>query len=467
MANRFNSPSVQFCDSTGAPLNAGTLSFFLTNSTTPQAVYSDVALSSSRGTIITLDSAGRAGNIFLSNLAYKVVLADSTGSQVWTADPVDTSDYSGLAQVNAWAGNPNGLVAGTAGTQGGLPSSMVWDVTNNVLYICTTTGVAAAAVWTAVNTSSVPAVPNAQGRLTISTGVPVMVSTVSGSTNVYYAPYIGRIVPVYNGTNFAAVDIGGELSQATTDTTKSPAAVGASQLYDMFVWSDSGTIRCTRGPTWATGGGSATARGTGAGSTALTLLNGIWVNTNAITNGPAAQRGTYVGTIASNASSTIDFIFGASAASGTAGSFQVWNMYNRVPIATTVQDATTGYTYTTATIRAADGSNTMRATYICGQNEDAVSAIYNTNVKNSTASATTFMTIGIGVDVTNAYSGLTGFATCPVNAVPAQVIATYSGYPGLGQHFLQACEFSTAAGTTTWNNTGGSTTSGLTILLRM
>ena len=36
-------------------------------------------------------------------------------------------------------------------------------------------------------------------------------------------------------------DIGGELSQALSDTTKSPAAAAANSLYDVFVWNDSGT----------------------------------------------------------------------------------------------------------------------------------------------------------------------------------------------------------------------------------
>lgn len=47
------------------------------------------------------------------------------------------------------AGNPNGLVAGTV-------YQFLWDTTNSVLYVCTTTGNAVAAVWTAAGSFAIP-----------------------------------------------------------------------------------------------------------------------------------------------------------------------------------------------------------------------------------------------------------------------------------------------------------------------
>src|SRR5207302_1105083 len=117
-----------------------------------------------------------------------------------------------------------------------------------------------------------------QGRLTLASGTPVMTSDQAAKTTVYYSPYVGQFVPIYDGTRFIATDTGGELSQATTDTTKSPAAVAANSNYDVFVWNDAGTVRATRGSAWT----SDTARGTGAGTTELQRLNGIWTNKNAI-----------------------------------------------------------------------------------------------------------------------------------------------------------------------------------------
>src|SRR6185369_3136234 len=39
-----------------------------------------------------------------------------------------------------------------------------------------------------------------QGRLTIASAVPVMASTVTGATSVWYTPFIGQVVPIYDGT---------------------------------------------------------------------------------------------------------------------------------------------------------------------------------------------------------------------------------------------------------------------------
>ncbi len=46
------------------------------------------------------------------------------------------------------AGNPNGVLAGSAGVAGTAMASLVWDTTDTVLWVCTTTGTASTAVWT-------------------------------------------------------------------------------------------------------------------------------------------------------------------------------------------------------------------------------------------------------------------------------------------------------------------------------
>jgi len=54
---------------------------------------------------------------------------------------------SGLASMYSYAGNPNGHVAGVAAVAGVSPADLCIDVANNLLYFCSTTGNAAAAVW--------------------------------------------------------------------------------------------------------------------------------------------------------------------------------------------------------------------------------------------------------------------------------------------------------------------------------
>ena len=236
-----------------------------------------------------------------------------------------------------------------------------------------------------------------QGRLTLTTATPVLTSTVSGATTVYYTPYKGNMVPLYDGANWTLNAIS-ELSQATTDNTKSPAACTTNSNYDVFVWNDSGTFRATRGPAWSSG----TARGTGAGTTELQLLNGIYTNKNAITNGPAANKGTYVGTIRTNGSSTIDFIYGAAASGGTAASLGVWNMYNRVDIATTVTDSAS-ITYTSNTLQQWRNATNMQVSVIVGQPEDALQWSILTEV-TLIASIGASAIIGVGYNTTSAFS---------------------------------------------------------------
>jgi hypothetical protein len=188
----------------------------------------------------------------------------------------------------------------------------------------------------ALNTSLAAAAP--QGRLTLVSSTPVMTASFFGATAVVYTPYAGNLVPIYDGVSSMVPTPFSEVSQATSDTTKSPAAVAPNSVYDIFCWVDSGTNRCTRGPAW----GGSTTRSAG---TALTRLNGIWLNSSSITNGPAANRGTYVGTIASNGSSGIDYIFGSAASGGSSASLGVWNAYNRVLTQTSTTDTGTNYNY--------------------------------------------------------------------------------------------------------------------------
>lgn len=279
-----------------------------------------------------------------------------------------------------------------------------------------------------------------QGRITLASNVPVMnavtcSSPCVGSTTVYYTPYLGNLVPIYDGTNFIPTAFA-QVSQATTDTTKSPAAVGASLNYDIFCWIDAGTNRCTRGPPWTTGGGSATARGTGAGSTELVMVNGILLNAQSITNGPATQRGTYVGSIRSNASSTIDFIPGAS---GTAAVLNVWNAYNRVMVNTTATDASANWSYTSSTARQANGSAVNQVTFLSGLAEDGIYAEYRV-VGNTSNTSGAFYEIGIGLDSTTSRTKAASCQTPAAGVLQCTSVASATISALLGSHFVAAIE---------------------------
>jgi hypothetical protein len=277
----------------------------------------------------------------------------------------------------------------------------------------TVSSVASAGSVASINgqTGSVTAYFPPQGRLTLATATPVMTTTQSAKTTIYYTPYLGNMVPIYDGTNLVPTVVA-EISVATTDTAKNPAAIGASKVNDWFVWNDAGTIRLSHGPDWT----SDTARSAG---TALTMVNGVYLNNASITNGPAASRGTYVGTTRSNASSQLDYIFGGSASGGTAAFFGVWNMYNRVLTGTNVVDTGAAYVYSSSTIRQARASAGNQISFVLGLAEDGVQASRNDSIVVTVASSAGQAGPGFDSTTTFASQAFTVFTSVAATASSA------------------------------------------------
>ncbi len=88
-------------------------------------------------------------------------------------------------------------------------------------------------------------------RLTLVTGTPVMNSDQSSISTVYATPayWAGNYVPLWDGSDLVPTSFG-EVSQTTTDTTKSPAACVANAIYDIYAWNDGGTKRISRSDYW-------------------------------------------------------------------------------------------------------------------------------------------------------------------------------------------------------------------------
>lgn len=334
---------------------------------------------------------------------------------------------------------PNGVAL----VSGDIPANAMFDV--EVADISTPTA-PVMHLQTVATPPSMGAPTPPQGRLTLATGVPVMTTSQASKTTIYYAPYTGCRIPIYNGTAFAMTFFT-EMSNLTTASnvgSAGPAAVANNSNYDLFVWVDAGVPTLTRGPLWT----SDTARGTGAGTTELVRLNGILTNAVAITNGPAANRGTYVGTVRSDGSAQINFVFGGFSANATAGLFGVWNAYNRVPVSTMLGLTTATWTYPAASAwRAANAQTTARVSMVRGLNEDPVAAT-NCNIGSVSAGDAA---IGIGLDSTTARTGITGYVN---TSTSLPVEANYSDLPGLGFHFLQMIEWS-SGGDAAFNGAAG------------
>lgn len=254
------------------------------------------------------------------------------------------------------------------------------------------------------------------GRLSLTTGVPVTTLDVTAATTLYWVPYMGNEVAVYSGSAWVALPLA-QLSVAVPATTNT--------MYDVFVDYNSGAPVLSL-TAWT----SITTR-----ATALTTQDGVYVLT-----GSTGKR--YVGS------------FCTTAVSGqTEDSFAnrlVWNYYNRVDTALRYLEAAANWNYSTATWREANGA-TNRVAIVTGVSEDQIDVRVTGVMTNSAGVAQA--QVGVGDNVTNAPSAN---ATRTVNAsVPgtgySPVIAHLVAYPAVGYRFYAWLEIdNTGAGVTTW-----------------
>lgn len=280
----------------------------------------------------------------------------------------------------------------------------------------------------------VPVAPT--GRLTLSSATPVMTADVSAATTIYYTPYIGARVPIYDGSQFVPF----VFTQLTATTTTGNQV--ANGLYDLFVFSNAGIVTLAFGPAWTT----ATSRGSGAGTTQLQQVQGLWTNQNAInlTNGAtsyagiAVNRATYVGTVAITASAgqmAMQFK-PAPAVGGNNTWLGVWNAYNRVTVRARSAESLLFWDYGSTTFRPVNNSTNNRINWVDGLQQSRILAQYNQNSGLIDAGAY----CGVAWDSTTTPTGVRcnnqnyTTMTTSVNALGRDTTIL------IGRHYVQALE---------------------------
>lgn len=265
----------------------------------------------------------------------------------------------------------------------------------------------------------------AQGRLSLNNGVAVTVSDVTAAGSVHWVPYLGERIWLFSGslwTSFAS----GALSLSLSGTT-------ASRPHDIFMDFNGGSPVLVH-----TAWNSDTVR-----SVALATQDGVLVK-----SGAPGQR--YLGTIYVNASNQCE---------DSNARRWVWNFYNRRPRPMRVVEGTDTWSYTTATIRQVNGSTANQLDFVRGLDEDAVSARAMAVAANPTVPCTIRTLIGLNSTTAPASGSLFNLTELQVASRTQTAAAEYSGFPGVGRHFLAWLEQSSATGTTTWYGDNGSTTS--------
>lgn len=214
------------------------------------------------------------------------------------------------------------------------------------------------------------------------------------------------------------------------------------------------------GPTWnaGAGAGSDTARGTGAGSTALTTLNGVNVNSVSVTGSIgggtiAASSGVLVGTIRTTGTTTTEFSFGG-ASSSVGGKAFVCNVYNQCLFDLIVIDTTDTWSWTTDSYHQADANSGNKVEYVASLAGSPVSAsVFGAGYNSGSVVS---LPVGVGVDSTTVNSAKGSIGVSPAVNTTGPTFAVYAGFPGLGYHALNWLERSpTTSGTTSWIGDSG------------
>lgn len=269
-------------------------------------------------------------------------------------------------------------------------------------------------------------------RLTTESAVPVSGSDRSAQGTIYLTPYVSNVIWTYDTSLGWQRRVSGEVSLLLSSALAG-AGIASGSNYDVFVYFTGSALALELGVAWT----SDTARHA---SGAVERQDGVWVLTSNHTR-------RLVGTIRASGTNVV--------ADSEAQRF-VWNTHNRVQRQLRCFDTTDSWTYSTDTWRASNSSTTDgvgRFAYVCGLNEDPVSAW---NLQNLSGTAIRNAGPGIGIDVTNANSAHAHGGSTSGNG--SCVTCFYLGRPGLGYHFIQRLERSQAAATQTWfGDAGGAT----------
>ncbi len=242
-----------------------------------------------------------------------------------------------------------------------------------------------------------------EGRLSLSTGVSVTSSDVSSSASVYFTPHTGNRIALY-------VPNYGWRLYTFSELTLNISGVAADTNLDVWIYDNAGVLTLA-----FTAWSNDTLR-----ATALVRQDGIFCKSGALNY-------RYLGTIRTS---------GAGVSCDTKLKRFVWNYYNRVSRMLYLTETTESWTYSARVWRSWNNSANNRLQFVIGVNEELVNLRFQAgNICTSDITRS----IGIGLDSTTTPS-TDSIWTASQLANNQTCLAMYSGYPGIGFHYLQLLE---------------------------
>lgn len=255
------------------------------------------------------------------------------------------------------------------------------------------------------------------GRITLSSGVPVTTTDVAAATTVFFTPYKGNQIALFDGASTWTTFTFAELSIAVPGT--------ANTMYDMFIFNNAGTPTLEL-QTWV----NDTTR-----NISLTTVGGVYVKSSDTTRRYVGSFRT-TGVVGQTEDSLIKRY--------------LWNYYNRVLRLMRIIEATDTWNYSIAAYRQVNANAANQLDFVVGISEDIVSAKCACRAVNSIA-ANVIIGQGIGLDSTTVNSAV---ILPPGTSANVTVLGTpqawYEGFPGVGRHLLVWLERGAGVNTQTW-----------------
>jgi hypothetical protein len=266
-------------------------------------------------------------------------------------------------------------------------------------------------------------------RLTTESGVAVSTSDRNSQGTIYLTPYQDAASVSASGSGRLTLYDGTRWKLFTSAEMSHTISASADTAWDLFCYDNAGTP-ALEALTWT----NSTTRATG-----LALQDGVLVK-----SGDATRR--YVGSY---------YTIGANATQDSEGFRYLYSYYHPVMKSLKVVDVTNSWNYTSATLRAANGSTSNSVQVFTGVPRFDVELAISVDVFNSGAAVNVIAAVSLDGGSTLTGNQVFGGA-CPAAGF-GTAKAFYRAKPTLGRVNYQWAEMSDAAGTTTWygDNGGG------------